>query len=44
MPAANSTTPKVLTLAEIARVRGEDVDTLARVTAANARSAFVGLV
>ncbi len=33
----------MLTLAEIARVRSEDVDALTRVTAANARSAFAGL-
>jgi TatD DNase family protein len=34
----------MLTLAEIARVRGDDVDALTRITAANARDAFTGLV
>ncbi|MFN8233694.1 MAG: TatD family hydrolase [Actinomycetota bacterium] len=34
----------MLTLAEIARVRGDDVDTLTRITAANARAAFPGML
>jgi len=33
----------MLTLAELARVRGEGVDDLVTVTAANARAAFPGL-
>ena len=31
-------------VAEIARVRGDDVDALTRITAANARAAFTGLL